>query len=395
MIRKYGVVAGLVAVAVLLTAFAGVRVFAPTDTLERASGPYPAPAKADDVFYGELLHAPLFVADRIRVYAAANRVWADGPVDAAMTTSAYWALRRWPAQLVGVAVVADRVVVSQWSDGEVIAQRPDTGAVAWRTKAGVRASAYQGRRTGAIPVYDPPDLVTATTSDGRHVVVAVGHDTMTALDPDSGAVLWHAPSCAAPFSVPGAVACAGPSTVDVRDAGTGTPRSWPDLHGATHPMGCAVGRSECTGLAGDGTPGWLVGTDGTPSPAAGITGPGDKLVGHTVVRVEGGDLVAYEAVSGTKAWSVPAGGAVVLAVGRGVVYTLVRHDVVTRDLSTGYVRSRIYALVPDTNDKPWVAGYAYAHDGYVVIERVLPGVPASRPDSEYYYAVPSLVLTGS
>jgi outer membrane protein assembly factor BamB len=394
-VRRLWFVGGLVAVAVLLTAFAGVRVFAPTDALAGATGPYPAPARADDVFYGELLHAPLFVADRIRVYGAANRVWADGPVDAAMTTSAYWALRRWPAQLVGLAVVADRVVVSQWSDGEVIGQRPDTGAVAWRTGAGARATAYQGRRTGAVPVYDPPDLVTATASGGRPVVVVSGHDAMTGLDADTGAVLWHAPGCPTPFTAPGVVACPGPSTVDIRDAGTGTPRPWPDLRGATRPVGCAVGRSECTGLAGDGTPGWLIGADGAPSPAAGLTSPGDKLVGHTVVRVEGGDLVAYEAVTGTKAWSVPADGAVVLAVERGVVHTLVHHDVVTRDLSTGYVRSRIYAHVPDTNDKPWVAGYAYAHDGYVVIERVLPGIPASRPDAEYYYAVPSLVLTGT
>jgi outer membrane protein assembly factor BamB len=191
------------------------------------------------------------------------------------------------------------------------------------------------------------------------------------------------------------VVCSGPSTVDVREAGTGTTRSWPDLRGATYPVGCAVGRSQCTGLAGDGTPGWLIGPDGTLTAAAALTSPSDRLIGRTVVRVEGGNVVAYEAVSGTVAWFQPSGGGVVLAVERGAVHLLVHHDVVTRDLGTGSVRSRIYAHVPDTNDKPWVAGYAYAHDGYVVIERVLPGVPSSRPDAEYYYAVPSLVLTGS
>jgi outer membrane protein assembly factor BamB len=391
--RRYGVVGGLLVAALLVTAFAGVRVFRPTDTLDPARIPYPAPATATARFYGELLRAPLFVAGRIRVYAADNRVFADGPVDAKMTTSAYWALRRWPAQPVGVVVAADRVVVSQWSDGELIAQRPESGAIVWRASPGARAHAYQGRRTGAVTVYDPPDLYTAGS-----VVVAVARDTVSGLDAGTGRVLWHRPTsgCDRFFTGPSVVACVRPSTVDVWDAATGTPRDWPDLAGATHPVGCAVGHSECTGLAGDGSPGWLIGADGDVSPAAALTSPDDKLVGHTVVRVADGQLAAYEAVTGTRRWSQPADGALVLAVEPGVVHVLTPgHDVVTLDLGTGNERSRIWAHVQDAHDNPWTAGYAYASHRYVVVERVQPGVPWSRSDDEYYYQVPSLVLTGS
>jgi len=392
---------GLVAVALLATVFAGVRVFRPTDTLDVAHGRYPAPAPATDRFYGELLAAPLIVDDRIRVYAAANRVWADGPVDAKMTTSAYWAFRRWPAVLVGVVVAGDRVV-SRWSDGEVVAQRPDTGAVLWRASVGARTRVYEGRRTGAKTVYDPPDLATATAPDGQPVVVATGVDEVTGLDADSGAVRWrHRTSgeqrCAQVFTGPGIVVSVGcqPSTVDVWDAGTGAARTWPDLPGAVTPVGCAVGRSQCTGVVGAGH-GWVIGPAGTLTAAAGLTDRGDRLSGDTVVRVEGGDVVTYDAVSGARRWSRPADDAVVLAVEPGVVHLLTPdHHVVSLELGTGDERSRIYAHIPDTHDLPWVAGYAYASDGYVVIERLIPGGNPNGSDAEYYYQVPTLVLTGS
>jgi outer membrane protein assembly factor BamB len=395
------VIGGLVLAALLVTAFAGVRVFRPGDTLDVAHTPYPAPVTAQPQFYGELLRAPLFVQGRIRVYGASNRVFADGPADLKMTTSAYWALRRWPARLVGVAVAEDRVVVSQWSDGMVYGQRPETGAVAWKADAGSRATSYAGRRTGAETVYDPPDLFTTNDS-----VVAVAPDSvyandpavrLTGLDPDTGRVLWQqsSPRCDEVFTGPTVVVCARPSTVDVWDSGTGAARTWPDLHGATTPVGCAVGRSRCTGLAGDGGPGWVIGSDGDLSAANALTRKDDLLSGPTVVSLENDTVTAYETRSGTVRWSQAADGARLLAIEPGEVHLLAGHDVVTLNLANGYQRSRIYAHVPDTNETPWTAGYAYASHGYVVIERVWPGVPKDHPDTEYYFPVPSLVLTGS
>ncbi len=385
------------AVALVLTGFAGVRVFRPADTVDLAHGPYPPADAVEPTFYGEQLRAPLFVAGRIRVYAAANRVFADGPVDTKMTASAYWALRRWPAQLVGLAVAGDRIVVSQWSDGVVIGQRPDTGAIVWRADGGTRTHVYEGRRTGARTVYDPPDLLTADTSSGP-VVLARGGSTITALDGETGKVLWRAPTsgCANVFTGPGIVVSTGCSTVDVRDAATGRAGpTWPDLRGATRPVGCAVGRSRCTGLAGNGVPGWTIGPDGTLAPASGLSTVDSWLAGSTVVRVDDGEVSAYDAATGTRRWERPMPGAVVLAVEPDVVHLLVHHDVVTLDLDAGTTRSAVYAHVPQTNDVPWNAGYAYAERGYVVIERVMPGVPSSAPDDAYYYTSPPLVLTGS
>src|SRR6266545_4277791 len=89
--RRSWLVAGAV-VALAVTAFAVARVFAPGDTLDRAHGPYPAPVAAYGRVYGELMHAPLLVGTRMRVYGAQNRIWADGPVDDKMPTSALWPL---------------------------------------------------------------------------------------------------------------------------------------------------------------------------------------------------------------------------------------------------------------------------------------------------------------
>jgi len=64
--RRYG----LLAVALLVTVIAGIRVFRPADTLDPARVGYPAPAAATAVVYGEMPHGPLIVAGRLRVYGA-------------------------------------------------------------------------------------------------------------------------------------------------------------------------------------------------------------------------------------------------------------------------------------------------------------------------------------
>ena len=426
-----------VALALLVTMFAGVRVLRPTDTVDPAHGSYPPATPAVAGLYGELLRTPLIVAGRLRVYGAANRVWADGPVDAPMSTSAYWAFRRWPAQLVGVVVADDRIVVSQWSDGQLVALRAAEGRVAWRVNAGTRTAAYQGRRTGAKTVYAPPDLFTVT-GDGHSLVVAVSPDTVTAVDADTGAVRWRRsigvdPACQEYFTTAGAVAavnrCTQPSTVDVYDAATGNPRTWPALGGATRPVGCAVGHSECTGLAGSASlepaspgpvspgpassgpaspgpalPGWLIGPDGTLTAARGLSGAfsaGDRLVGRTVVRSgPDGQVRAYDAVTGAPRWSwpldaAPVAGTRVVAVEPDRVHVVTQvHDMVTLELSSGRELSYFSGQVKE-DVRPWTPGYGYAARGYLVVERVQPDVPVDRPDSEYYFAVPSVLFAGS
>src|SRR5204862_2164046 len=106
------------------------RVFAPADTLDRSHLPQPAAVTVEVGVSGELMSAPLLVGSRLRVYAADNRIWADGPVDTRLGTSALWAFRRWPARLVGV-VVTGHTVVSKWSDGRLVAIGADRRRIVW------------------------------------------------------------------------------------------------------------------------------------------------------------------------------------------------------------------------------------------------------------------------
>src|SRR5947209_4414924 len=267
--RRNRLVAGAVA-ARLVTVFAAVRVFAPGDTLDRIRGPFPPSVAVEGRVYGELMYAPLLVGDRMRVYAAQNRVWADGPLDMDAPASALWAFRRWPQRLVGV-VADDRVVVSKWSDGELVAINPDTGRIAWRADGGVDTTSYAGRRTGASTVYDPPGLYLAPDPGGRAVVVSERADgELAGFDSGTGTALWRRPVSGRPgcrdiFTAPRDVVvvdrCAGPSTMDVYAAATGAPTGQLTAEASVRPVGCVVGDQGCTGVARLGS-GWLIGPDG-------------------------------------------------------------------------------------------------------------------------------------
>lgn len=400
--RRYRLVAGGV-LALLVTVVAAVRVFAPTQESDRAHRPIPKPVAAYGHLYGELMRAPLVVGNRVRVYAAANRVWADGPVGAVWPTSALWAYRRWPAQLVGV-VADDRVVVSKWSDGTLVAIDPDTGRTGWTADGGAGATGYTGRRTGAGTVYDPPDLYLVPVPDGSAVVASVARDgELTALDAGTGKVLWRKAlgrpvACRTVFTAPRRIAvldgCAAPSTVDAYDASSGA-RADHVAGGSLRPVGCAVGRSGCTGLAGSAH-GWLIGPDGGFTDASGLTGPGAWLAGDVVVHPLDGQVVAHDARTGAAAWSwrAPAGSRIV-AVEPDLVHVVTPYqELINLDPATGLERSRFTTdVVGET--RPWVPGYVYATHGYVVIERLVPGGRPEQRDSQYYYPFPTVLLTGS
>jgi outer membrane protein assembly factor BamB len=409
---RYGL-AGAVALALLVATFAGYRALWPGETLDLADAPPPAPVTALPMVYGEIIHAPLIVAGRVRVYGAKSRVWADATVDARMTTSSSWSYRRWPQQLVGLVVSADRLVVSKWSDGRLVAQDPASGRIVWRHDAEAGVTAYQGRRSGAITAWQPPDLYTATAFDGRPVVISVGAaGAVTALDAGTGAQLWRRTlpgraQCRTDFTASGLVvlldACHTPSTVDAYDVRTGEPHPWPAAVASTrapYPVGCPVGRSECTGLAGaDG--GWLVGADGGLTAASGLGGTGTWLSGRTALHTDGSSrIAAYDAVTGAALWTWPAqpgpiNGAKIIAVEPDLVHVSSQfRDLVNIDLATGRERSHFDAK-PYPFDATWRPGLGYASRGFVAIERVRPGGRPEQSDQDYYYGVPSLVLAGS
>jgi outer membrane protein assembly factor BamB len=403
----------VVALALLVATFTGYRALGPGDALDLADTPYPAPVTASPKVYGEILHAPLIVDGRVRVYGGKSRVWADATMDALMTTSAYWSYRRWPQQLVGLVVSADRLVVSKWSDGRLVAQDPASGRLVWQHDGEAGVTAYQGRRTGAITAWQPPDLYTATALDGRPVVVSVGASgAVSAVDATTGGLLWTRAfpgqaGCRTDFTAPGLVvllnACRQPSTVDALDVATGAPRAWPASVAATralYPVGCPVGRSECTGLAGtDG--GWLIGTDGGVTAAPALRGTGTWLAGRTALRTDGsGRVRAYDAVTGASRWSWPPQpgaikGARILAVEPDLMHVATQfRDLINVDLTTGRESSHFNAI-PYRFDGRWRPGLGYASRGFVAIERLRPGGQPNQSDQDYYYGVPSLVLAGS
>ncbi len=391
-------------VALLVTGIAAGRVFLPADTLDRSHLPQPRPATVDADVYGELMSAPLLVDSRLRVYAGDNRIWADGPVDTRLNTSALWAFRRWPATLVGV-VVTGHTVVSKWSDGQLVAIDADQRRIAWRAGGPVGATAYQGRRTGARTVYDPPDLYLGTAPDGGTVVVSAGTRDASGFDPASGRQLWHAalpgqPGCRRQFTSPGwfvvfVDGCAGPVTSAQFDLRTGAARTG-QLDPRMSPVGCAVGHSRCAGLAGPPA-GVLFDPDGSTTPAAGLTGTDLWLSGRTVLRASAdGQIAARDAVTGAPVWSwLGDAGAQIIAVEPDQLHVLTAdHEMYTLALANGGLRSWFAAQI-EGEDDGWKPGYVYAAHGFVAIERLLPDGRPDQPDTAYYYGFPTVMFTGS
>src|SRR5258708_33977214 len=130
-LRLTAIVVGAV-VALSATAVIAYRVFAPHETLTGPTVAYPEVAViTDERTYSELRAAPVVVEGRLRVYAEKWRVWTDAPVGERYESTPYWAFRRWPAQVVGVLsaqTTSGPVVVTQWSDGEIIALDARKGA---------------------------------------------------------------------------------------------------------------------------------------------------------------------------------------------------------------------------------------------------------------------------
>jgi outer membrane protein assembly factor BamB len=261
-------------------------------------------------------------------------------------------------------------------------------------------------------VYEPPGLYLAPVPGGRPVVVSARADgSLTALDGGTGAVLWHRQfsdrlHCRSTFTAPRTVVvinrCPVPSTVEFYAASTGKPVAArpPGLDGRPlWPVGCTVGRSGCTGLAGLGA-GWLIGPDGGFTAAAGLTNTDGWLVGRLVVHLSGGRVVAHDAVTGAAAWAWPAAsaaptGARIVAVEPDLVHVVTPDgDLFNLDAATGLERSGYPAHLLGV-DKAWAPGHVYASHGYVAIERLLPGGRPEGKDSQYYYPFPTVLLTGS
>ncbi|WP_422737240.1 PQQ-binding-like beta-propeller repeat protein [Micromonospora sp. WMMD729] len=412
--RRRLVLAVAVLLAVAAVAVVVHRVLAPAEVSTPARAAYPAAPRPAPGVIGRLPVAPLIVDGRLRVYAAHRQVYADRPVDWRYRTSPYWSYRRWPAELTGV-VASGAVVVSQWSDGRLVALDASTGRVRWRADGPkpVPDTAVV-RRTGAAVVWNPSGLLLADLPDGRTVLTVSGKTQASGVEVASGRELWRTDllgdchsdvGTTATGQVIGLDTCAGPAMIEFRDAATGRvgerwrPPGGPDDLVIT-PLGCRTGRSGCLALrtAGPGDAGgrgWVLG-GGEPVAAPALDPAGVVVVGEQAVDVVDGVAVGRSARTGVELWRYPGlGPARVLAAQPGRVHLLTEaNDLVTLDPATGRLLSRS-TLNVGSDGTGWAPGAVWAEAGYVAVERLRVPVDPDGDDQRYYLTSEAVILAAT
>ncbi|MDI1466250.1 PQQ-binding-like beta-propeller repeat protein [Catellatospora sp. KI3] len=418
------------AVCAALVAGGGIvlwRVFRPTDVVTTATRPLPAPVIPAPGALGALISAPLIVGDRIRVHAAPRQVWADGPADFHYETSALWSLRRWPADLVGVVALGEPpVVVSSWSDGMLFGTDADTGRTLWSVHGDTLGDDYQGRRTGAATVYDPPGLFTA-----GQTVLTSKDKTLTGYDPTTGSVRWRvdlpadddcrgtAFTAATQFLLHDT--CTGTLLRYAADTGAALPPLGTALT-AVEPVSCAVGASDCLGVRTTGTDGrhaWLLppaatsGTEtvaGTPTASEPLAAPGavvaEPAEGATVVVTAPDpaavtELTGRDPVTGEVRWTWrpqpgdPAPALLPTGARDRVLLVTPEHTLIAVNAETGKELSRSTLDLYYEDPFPYTLGHVYASGNYLVLERLRPDTAPEAPDSTYYPSPRPVLLAAS
>lgn len=421
---RYASVALAVAVLLAAAGLIGYRVLAPAEMRSPARTPYPTRGPSATGVISELWRTPLIVDDRLRVFAGPRQVWADGPTASRTETTPYWSFRRWPQEVTGVVLVPG-AVVSEWSDGVLVALDTGTGEVRWRTgpRPDGRAG-YAGRRTGAATVYAAPTLAVAGS-----VVVSLDSAAARGYDTATGRQLWRHELGDCPgggWSVPGGYALACADLVLLDPANGRELRRWrPPGAGdgwRAEPVACVVGRSDCRALrtqdsAGGRTQGWLVGEGGAVTAAPALASRTAWLAGDIVVEpaaafVAGGspgptevasELVARRVDTGEPAWTWTPGGSAdrspvtVVAAGPDVLYLITQErTLVGIDPASGRELARftldrwrnISATTPD-----WRPGHVYVKDRYLVVERLHPKGDPADDDDRYYYSLRTVLVT--
>jgi outer membrane protein assembly factor BamB len=394
--RAVRIAASVVVAVLALGAFAvvGYRVLAPHEQLTRPTVPYPAvQVITDERPFSELRAAPLVVEDRLRVYAEKWRVWSDAPVGVRYESTPYWAFRRWPAQVLGVVTAqttAGPMVVTQWSDGEVIALDARRGDIAWRTTAPVAAGqSYDGRRTGAATVYQPRHLLTARVGS-QTVIVLTGPDSARAFDAASGQLLWQrtVPSgCeqaaftgAGLFAVP---TCDGRAITFVSVTDGQVRSNWvsptPTVP-ATHAL-CELSRFECR-LVTVGTASWVLGADASltaaPPLEPGAMLSGDRVVYPTTTGVEARPLGAKDPL-----WTWTGRGTLIDADAVGVYVIAQDRTVLGLSPATGHLV--VLGCASSEPNEDWQIGHIYSTGGgYLALERITKAPPTAK-DPQYFF----------
>lgn len=376
MTRK--IVSALAAVVALAAAATiGWRVLRPSEVAETATRPVPVAETTRAGVVGNLLMAPLIVAESVRVYAGERYVKADGPVDAGEMHTPLWSLRRWPQRLNGLAA-GGTTVISRWGDGVLVAVDGRTGKEIWRAD-GPAPAATDGR-TGADAALAPPGL---HISGGT--VLATDGTTLLARSAADGRQLWRVTlpaGCGDGFVTAGGSYVCG---VGAWDVSTGRARtSWPV--GPSTALGCDVARSGCAGLRDSAGQGWLTGAEGpvrTPALDSAAATAGDGLV----LAASAGTITA----SGAASWSWEGEGDVLGVRGGKVALLTADRYLVVLDARTGTVRSR-FPLYADEREEAWKPHLWQLTEHWLAIERLKPAATGDPHESNHYYSMNPVIL---
>lgn len=393
-----GVVTGALLAAVGVTVW---RVLRPADVSTPAITPYPQ-SETDTVGPGKrgvFVAAPLIVDDRIRIFAKKREVWADGPPSYHYERSAYWAYRRWPAQLTGVVVAESprSIVVTSWSDGVLVGIDAKTGKVVWRVEGEVLADEYTGRRTGADTVYNPPGLFTTDTS-----IITVGAETIRAYSTE-GTRLWqidnpvNAQCRGEEFATSEQIYLLDTCTQTVRRIDTHSGNAQTPLGTSVksvEPISCATVTSLCRAVrltSTDGThTGWLL-TESQPIESAPLAQPG-ALLARDVAIVPNDpkkltELTGQDPRTGNVIWhwTAPAPSTLLATSGERVIVLVSGRVLATVNGLDGSDMARSGINLLHEPETPYEARITYATNQYVVIERINPDVIEEDSTDDAYY----------
>ncbi|GAB7049635.1 hypothetical protein [Catenuloplanes indicus] len=391
-------------VLIVLGVIAVVRVLPPAEVLTVTPVANAAPIVRKTGTAGLLYSAPLVVDGDIRVYASTRQVRADSPAAARTERTPAWTFRRWPQSVLGV-VEAGGVVVSRWTDGELVGIRASDGGIAWRAsgpESAPDAEPATPRRTGEELVWTPADLYTA----GDELVVVRGADTVRVFEVATGRERTPLGATCGPASfttATGGFACRTETGLTVYDLAGGAAREWVAA-GAVTADSCRLGASSCA-LVRDGGTAYRFTADGVlAAPAA--DAPGAKVLGEVVYTTDGArTATARNLVTGAEVWTWP--GRTwdeelrVLAVQPGRVHLLNAADrLITLDAATGTQISLFAFGVPTSKTEPtrerhWTPGTAYATDGLVVAVRRKLNATDTAEDKDYYFAGEGVALAVS
>jgi len=365
----------VVAAAVLI----GWRVLGPAEVLATVKPPYPTAPVVWPHVIGRTPVAPLFVDDRVRVYAAKRQIRADAPANSDTVRTAIWSFRRWPEQLSAV-VAAGRTVISRWSDGDLVAIDGATGKIVWRAP-GPPASGYAGHRTGADTVWGPEDLRVS----GSTVLVTAGGQIF-AYEVSTGTRRWTSPTaCHNGFTTAGGQVVCPTGAVDVA---TGSAvASFPA--GPYTPVGCDVASSACAGLRDAAGHGWLT-TGATPVRAPALDRPDATVAAGLVFYPSGAALIAADPVTGAVRHEYPAAQVLGVSAGRVVLLTADRR-LLAIDPRSGQTVTQ-YPMAFLTEKLTWDPGRWQVTDRFVAVERLAQDRPADPDTPGYYFSVDTVIL---